>query len=60
LTLDRSLSIGEEEGLVGVEQWAVLRRMHRVDGLSGREISRPTGLARDMVARLLAASEPPK
>jgi transposase len=34
--------------------------MHRVDGLSGREISRRTGLARDTVARLLAAAEPPK
>ena len=60
LTLDRSIAIGEEEGLVGVEQWAEIRRMHRVDGLSGREISRRTGLARDTVARLLAASEPPK
>ncbi len=46
--------------MVGVEQWAEVRRMHRVDGLSGREISRRTGLARDTVARLLAASEPPK
>ncbi len=34
--------------------------MHRVDGLSGREISRRTGLHRDTVARLLAASEPPR
>ena len=34
--------------------------MHRVDGLSGREISRRTGLARETVARLLAASEPPR
>jgi transposase len=34
--------------------------MHRVDGLSAREISRRTGLARDTVARLLAASAPPK
>ena len=34
--------------------------MHRVEGLSGREISRRTGLARDTVARLLAASEPPR
>jgi transposase len=34
--------------------------MHRVDGLSGREISRRTGLARETVARLLAATEPPK
>ena len=60
LTLVRLLSIGEEEGLVGVEQWAEVRRMHRVDGLSAREISRRTGLARDTVARLLAAPEPPK
>src|SRR5205823_4655168 len=50
----------EEEGLVGVEQWAEVRRMHRVDGLSGREISRRTGLARETVARLLAATEPPR
>jgi transposase len=34
--------------------------MQRVDGLSGREISRRTGLHRDTVARLLAASVPPK
>jgi transposase len=34
--------------------------MRRVDGLSGREISRRTGLHRDTVARLLAASEPPR
>jgi len=52
--------IGEEEGLIGVEQWAEVRRMHRVEGLSGREISRRTGLARDTVARLLAAAQPPK
>jgi transposase len=46
--------------LVGVEEWAEIRRMHRVDGLSGREISRRTGLHRDTVARLLASPEPPK
>jgi len=46
--------------VVGVEQWAEIRRMNRVEGLSGREISRRTGLHRDTVARLLAATEPPK
>ena len=46
--------------MVGVEQWAEVRRMRRVDGLSAREISRRTGLARDTVARLLAAAVPPK
>jgi transposase len=54
-------AIGEEEvGLVGVEQWTEIRRMHRVDVLSGREISWRTGLHRDTVARLLAAPAPPR
>ena len=60
LTLVGSLSVGEEGGLVGVKQWAEVRRMHWVDSLSAREIGRRTGLARDTVARLLAAPEPPK
>jgi transposase len=46
--------------LVGVVLWAEVRRMRRVDGLSGREISRRTGLHRDTVARLVAASVPPR
>jgi transposase len=45
--------------LVGVEQWAEVRRMKRVEGLSAREIARRTGLARDTVSRLLAAEVPP-
>jgi hypothetical protein len=46
--------------LVDVEQWAEVRRMKRVDGLSARRISEKTGLARDTVARLLAAEKPPQ
>lgn len=46
--------------MVDVEQWAEVRRMKRVEGLSAREISRWTGLARDTVGRLLAAQEPPR
>jgi transposase len=46
--------------VVGVELWAEVRRMHRVEGLSGREISRRTGLHRDTVAMLLAAAAPPR
>lgn len=46
--------------MVGVEQWAEVRRMKRVEGLSAREISRRTGVARDTVAKLLAAEKPPK
>lgn len=46
--------------MVGVEQWAEVRRMHRVEGLSEREISRRTGLHRNTVKRLLAAPVPPR
>jgi transposase len=45
--------------LVDVEQWAEVRRMKRVEGLSARKISERTGLARDTVAKLLAAETPP-
>jgi hypothetical protein len=46
--------------VVGVEQWAEVRRMHRVERLSIREISRRTGLHRRTVRRALAAETPPK
>jgi transposase len=46
--------------LVGVELWAEVRRMHRVEGVSEREISRRTGLHRNTVKRLLAAPVPPR
>lgn len=46
--------------MVGVEQWAEVRRMHRVDRLSIREISRRTGLHRKTIGRALAAQSPPK
>ncbi len=46
--------------MVDVEQWAEVRRMKRVEGLSARKISERTGLARDTVAKLLAAEKPPR
>ena len=46
--------------MVGVEQWAEVRRMRRVEGVSEREISRRTGLHRKTVRRLLAAPVPPR
>jgi transposase len=46
--------------VVGVEQWAEIRRLHRVEGVSIREISRRTGLHRKTVRRALAAAEPPR
>ena len=46
--------------MVGVEQWAEIRRMHRVERLSIREISRRTGLHRKTIRRALAAEAPPR
>jgi hypothetical protein len=46
--------------VVGVEQWAEVRRLARVEGVSIREVSRRTGLHRKTIRRALAAAEPPK
>jgi transposase len=46
--------------VVGVEQWAEIRRVHRVERLSIREISRRTGLHRKTIRRALAAEVPPR
>ena len=46
--------------MVGVEQWAEIRRMHRVERLSIREISKRTGLHRKTIRRALAAETPPE
>jgi transposase len=45
--------------LVDVEQWAEIRRMHFVAGLSIKEIARRTGRDRNTVRRALRSSEPP-
>jgi hypothetical protein len=45
--------------VVGVEGWAELRRMHRVERLSIREIHRCTGLYRKTIRRALSGEGPP-
>lgn len=45
--------------MIGVEQWAEIRRMHLVDGVSIREIARRSGLHRETVRRALASERPP-
>jgi transposase len=59
-TLARSDDRARRECVVGVEQWAEIRRMHRVERLSIREISRRSGLHRKTIRRALAANTPPK
>jgi transposase len=45
--------------VVGVEQWAELRRLHFVKGVSIRELQRRTGLHRTTIRRALRAEAPP-
>jgi transposase len=45
--------------MINVDEWAEIRRLHRVEGLSIRAISGRLGLARKTVARALRAKEPP-
>jgi transposase len=45
--------------LLGVEQWAEIRQMKHVEGLSQREIRRRTGIHRDTIRRALASPKPP-
>jgi len=42
-----------------VEQWAEIRRLHFVRGLSMREIHRRTGRHRDTISRAIHSDEPP-
>ena len=46
--------------VVGVQQWAEVRRLHFVRGLSIREIHRRTGLHRDTIRGALASDEAPR
>ena len=46
--------------MLGVEQWAEIRRMKHVERLSQREIRRRTGVHRDTIRRALASAEPPR
>jgi hypothetical protein len=46
--------------LLGVEQWAEIRRMRFVEGLSQREIHRRTGVHRDTIRKAVASPQPPR
>lgn len=60
LTLAGSVWIGEEERVVGVQQWAEIRRLVLVEGCSQREVATRMGLARDTVARAVHSETPPR
>jgi transposase len=50
----------EEEVVVGVEQWAEIRRLYFVKRLSIKEIARRTGRGRNTIRRALRSSEAPR
>jgi transposase len=56
--LDLTIETGGRQ-LLDVEQWAEIRRMKHVAGLSQREINRRTGIHRDTIRKALASNEPP-
>jgi transposase len=45
--------------MIGVEDWAEIRRLHRAEGLSINEIVRRSGLARNTVRTALRSERPP-
>ena len=45
--------------MIGVEDWAEIRRLHRAEGLSINEIVRRRGLARNTVRAALRSERPP-
>lgn len=46
--------------MISLEDWALIRYLHRSEGLSQRAIARRLGVARDTVANALASDEQPK
>jgi hypothetical protein len=46
--------------VVGVEQWAEIRRLVLVERRSQRQVAKSLGLARDTVAKAVASSSPPR
>ena len=50
----------EEEGVLSVEDWAEIRRLHRAEGLSIKMVSRVMKVSRNTVRAALASDAPPK
>ena len=47
-------------GVITVENWAEIRRLHRSEGFSQAAIARMLGISRNTVAKALASDRPPK
>jgi transposase len=49
-----------EEGVLSVEDWAEIRRLHRAEGLPVKAIARLLGISRNTVRSAVASDAPPK
>jgi hypothetical protein len=49
----------ERKDVIGVEDWAEIRRLHRAEGVSIKAIARRLGVARNTVRSALRAAGPP-
>ena len=47
-------------GMIAMEDWAEIRRLHNAENVPIKEISRRLGIARNTVRKALAASQPPR
>src|SRR5207248_1051742 len=50
----------EDEGVLSVEDWAEIRRLHRAEGLPIKMIARVLGVSRNTVRTALASDAPPR
>jgi transposase len=55
-----ALSSWGEEGVLSVEDWAEIRRLHRSEGLAIKAIARLLGVSRNTVRAAIASQGPPK
>ncbi len=46
--------------MIGVEDWAEIRRLHRAEQMPVRAVARQLGIARNTVRRAIADDAPPK
>lgn len=46
--------------MIHVEDWAGIRRMYRMEGLSARAVARRLGISKNTVLRALASDRPPR
>lgn len=51
--------LGDSEGVISVDEWAEIRRLHKAEEMPIKMIARHLGIARNTVRAALAADEPP-